>query len=71
MAKRKESVWSLQETVAPGKWRTSDVEITFTRRGLWVNGHYDSGVGIGPTTLITWEECDRRRREVMGKRCEH
>ena len=62
---KKESVWSLKENAGePGSFRSSDLILTFTRKGIEVNGYYDSIVGIGPTTLITWEEIDRRRKEV-------
>ena len=73
MPNRKESVWSLQDTRLESLGWTkhyahhSDVVLTFTRRGIEVNGYYDDAVGIGPTTLIPWSEIDHRRDEVCRK----
>ena len=63
MPNRKQITWSLQENrpdypVREDEIRFSDVELIFTRRGIEVNGWYDSFVGIGPTVLITWKEVD-------------
>lgn len=75
MPNRKESVWSLQdahhESMGWIKYyaHRSDVVLTFTSRGIEVNGYYDHHmVSIGPTTLIPWSEIDQRRDEVC-RRC--
>mgnify|MGYP001575612874 FL=1 len=73
MAKRKETVWSLVDTEyaelgwAPQPHHSSDVVLTFTRKGIEINAWYDSCVGIGPTTLIPWEYIDAQRTKVLEK----
>ena len=59
---------------APGSSKSGDVEITFTRNGLEVKvgmpGRvvYDGFAGIGPTTLIPWDEIDRVRADLARKK---
>ena len=70
MPKRKEFVWSLQESrpdypYGPGSRRSSDVTLTFTRQGIEVNAFYDRFVGIGPTVLIRWAEIEAYRQKVV------
>ena len=74
MTRRKRVVrWSLQENkpslpYKSGEDRNADVELTFTRIGIEVNGWYDSFVGIGPIVTMPWAEIDRYRKEVGGAR---
>ena len=66
---RKEVRWSLrenQEHRGPGWW-TSDVELTFTRKGIEVYGFYDRSASIGPTVLISWDTVERYRQDVDRK----
>ena len=59
--------WSLrenQEHLEPS-WSSSDVELTFTRKGIEVRGWYDSCVGIGNGVLIPWADVDTYRAQVM------
>lgn len=68
--KRREINWSLakhQPDYRPLWSIRSDVELTFTRKGIEVFGFYDSVVGIGDTILIPWPEIDAMRQKVMGK----
>ena len=73
MAKRKETVWSLKKTADTSRgWRipdrySSDVVLTFTRKGIEVNAWFDGDVSIGPTTLIAWEYIDAQRTKVLEK----
>ena len=45
----------------------SGIDFTVTRRGIEVDGFYDSFVGI-EGGFIPWEEVDRMRQEVMRVR---
>lgn len=67
--KRKEIIWSLKENqtnspYTPKQYRTSDIILTITRKGIEVSGYYDTYVGLGDTVLITWDKIDKMREDV-------
>ncbi len=63
MTARKEIVWELNK----GE-RRDNVTLTFTRKGIEVNGWYDSMVGIGPTITIPWAEVLTNKTNVEAQR---
>ncbi len=71
MAERREVIWSFaqhQPGYDPTWSRSSDIELTFTRKGLEVCGYYDSIVSLGETVLIPWAEVDAMRQQVAKVR---
>ena len=45
---------------------SSDVQLTFTRRGVEITGHYDHFVGI-ESGFLSWEEIERIRTQLIAK----
>ena len=48
-------------------WCSSGVELTLTRRGVYISGWYDSMVGI-ESRRVSWSEFDAAREAVMKGR---
>ena len=63
MPKRKEVVWTLNADISRMPSR-DNVVLTFTRKGIVVNGYYDSFVGIGPPKTIPWADVLRFKAQV-------
>jgi hypothetical protein len=50
-------------------WGSSGVDLTVTRKGLEVGGHYDGGYGGIAGFSISWAELERAR-ELVDSRAE-
>ncbi len=63
MRRHKEVVWTLNADILRMPSR-DNVVLTFTRKGIEVNGYYDSFVGIGFPKLIPWSEVLANKAQV-------
>jgi hypothetical protein len=48
------------------EWSNSGIDITFTRKAIYVDGWYDSIAGI-EGGVITWEQIDEIRERIFAK----
>lgn len=48
-------------------WGNSGVDLTVTRKGVELGGHYDGGYGGMEGFAITWEELELARAIVRGR----
>lgn len=56
--------WAIVVTTNASEWKSSDIELTFTRRGLEIAGYYDSFVGL-EGGFLTWAEVDEIRAQLL------
>ena len=75
MAERREVLWRAKGPLEDGEdgphsfqRRNADIELTITRKGIWVSGYYDGGYGgLCDDKMLTWAEIDEMRAEVNKK----